>query len=228
MPNEDIKYPIPSNVGLFQDYDIVASLYPFVSVSICGLFAKKIYDLLYLFSELIIITTLGYSNSETLAIVGLDESDLLRIYSKLVNNNGYPELYSYLAGFFNNHRNWLHTGRIDEQIGELRLYIGTNKIITFYIPISREQLERSKWKEVWNYYFRRFDINDRKSKDGGLSVILFLNDSESNPFNFYVIPGCWTRQELINKIPDDVWNRLPRMKYRFTDGTEVIRRKAQP
>jgi hypothetical protein len=92
-------------------------------------------------------------------------------------------------------------------------------VFTFYIPISREQMEMGPLKEHEKYYphlFKNFDI-DTSYK--GLSMILLGN------YDYYVLPGCWTRQELIDKIPNNVWKRLSYKKFFFSDDTSVRRSK---
>ena len=48
-----------------------------------------------------------------------------------------------------------------------------------------------------------------------LSIIIFGKDT------FYATPGCWSRQELVNKVPKEIWNDLQDKEYQFTDGTIV-------
>ena len=71
-----------------------------------------------------------------------------------------------------------------------------------------------------------FQLSSQTIEDAlevGLSIILFGTGDVNK--DFYVIPGRWSRQELVDKIPNDIWNNLNLDEYHFIDGTELKRSK---
>ena len=191
---------VPSEDGLFHDYDIVTSLYPFVSYS---LFANSkvcdsIYDYAMYFLELIV----GNSSHDDIRESQIfDFAELSRI------NGDYTDYYSFLSKFINeNHLLFFnyHNRMIN------RRYFERNIGYTLYFPFTIEQVNK-KFKQLYRY------VKDGDRTYKGLSMVLFGQSGL-----FYVVPGCWSRQELMDKVPDEIWNSL-RSRYYFTDGT-VVRR----
>ena len=212
LPNITLKSNfIQSGDGLFKNYDIVTSLYPFFSSSL-GKLEKDYREYLYYYAEgfLRILASRNYNSKEE-AIESILENDLRISYRKKENNN--PEIYSFLADFFN--RNKL-LPEVDSYS-----YYRSDMVFTFYIPITKEQLEMSPLVEYVTFFphlFNKVDTNNTNYE--GLSVIVFGKD------DYHVLPGCWTRQELIDMIPNDVWKKLPNWRaYHFSDGTPVRRSK---
>ena len=227
QPNKDAENYLPLSDGLLRNYDIVSSLYPFLSVSFYEWINREKYKYIS-FKALWNAVEEIRDNSIGKRGVGkvnrLIKSDLnntfvyngkYRILSD--KNNDYPDFYSYLAGFFNRNIHMLFS----EIISSIR-YAGIDSmIITVYIPFSEVQLIRI-FESGYNF-FREYFSDENKNNYGGFSVVFFIADYRSVDLCF--LPGCGTRQELIDKIPDDVWNRQRHVNYHFIDGTKVIRKR---
>ena len=201
------KHLVPSKDGLFQDYDIVTSLFPFISHS---LYSKiRDWDVLwglYSYAErflrlLFAIHGYEYESGEVIERMIYNAErrerpkDLVVFLSKFINDNR-----SFFLARFDNDRDYI---RYCEELGN-------NILFMIYHPISTNLMKRSR-------FFRYLDMYS--SDYEGMSVVLFGSD------DLYVVPGCWSRQELINQIPDDVWNRLSHKRYGFTNGTFVRRKQ---
>lgn len=214
--NTSGNYYVPIKGGLFNDYDIVSSLYPFISDSM----DKLDEDLrgLFEFVDLIYRVIMRSPNSPEIERI----CDLLgeEIYMKEKGLYGmhprdyhlYSDVYSFLSEFFNKNRMLLLAGLTRRLRYSLRIVGDT--VITMYAPIPTELIRHSH-----THIFPMYDSADGNGREKGLSIVLFGGE------DFYVVPGCHSRQELVKKVPDDVWNGLRRREYYFTDGTVVRSRQ---
>ena len=225
QPNKDAVDYLPLSDGLLRNYDIVSSLYPFLSVSCYEWINREEFNRYFLKGLWDAVEEIRNIIEERVnrKVNHMIENDLYNTYGDNVKygkisdkKNDYPDNYSYLAGFFN--RNNL---LFSEIIRDLRYSRINSMIITVYIPFSEEQLIRKL--ESGYYFFRENFSDENKNNYGGISVVFFMGDDDF--VDFYFIPGCGTRQELIDRIPDDFWNRQRYINFHFTDGTEVVRKR---
>lgn len=196
----DFKLPIfPACGGLFDVYDIVSSLYPFVSTSLMKSINVNSGYLHNIFGLVdILISEASNIENKDIALMG----NYIDIYKERKNFEISNKIYNNILSKF------LNRILIDHFIFSYFFsnILGKNDmVITMFINIPKS-------------FFRRIDKNMLPPKID-LTVALL------GPKSYYVIPGRCSRQELINQIPDDVWNGLPFDKYEFTDGTLVKMRK---
>lgn len=203
---------VPLKNELFQDYDIITSLYPFVSKSLLndkfGL-NGDIYD----FAEFLLRIIVNKASSSRESFI----CDILKkeiCYYNVVNNDNYKDFCLLFIKIINS-----RSSQLFSKYEPIFHYYNNNghDLLTFFVPfsrISRLLLNRS-WFEK---YYNNIILPKPKSLIEGFSVVVFGYE------DFYVVPGRWSRQELIDKIPDDVWNRLSHHDYYFSDGVPVRRR----
>ena len=199
---------------LFYDYDIVSHLYPFISQGLFGHFSKDRHP----------SSWTGRALIRFVDIVSNDIFDANMPMGKAFMN------------FLTEHREDLKAleNSMTEYINYLQIlaseYINNNRISflrslhNLYFSSHAEKIAITMFSTTLKSVFENVLLSSKKMdetcSDGGmlgLSVILFgWND-------FYVIPGYLSRQEQVDKIPDDIWNSLKLEEYQFADGTPLKR-----
>ncbi len=203
---------VPMKNKLFQGYDIVTSLYPFLSKPLPK---SDNDDILFDFAEFF-LRLLGRQPIEVREYRFFKHFEInIRdfIFGHRKNDN-YMDICLFIIKYINSiSTRLLSMNRVVFEWNNRR----THDLLTFFVPISRisKYIINRRW---FGMYYNDKIIPNPESMIEGLSVVVFGYE------DFYVVPNRWSRQELIDKIPDDVWNRLSHHEFYFSDGVPVRRR----
>ena len=219
--NVHLKGYFPENISesvfvslkneIFQDYDIVTSLYPFASKSILKSYDyNDLYDFAEFFLRLLGSQPIEGREYRFFERFEINIRDFIFGHRK---NDNYMDIWLFIIKYINsNSTRLLSMNREVLEWNDRR----THDLLTFFVPISR--ISRLLLNRSWfGSYYNNYILTNPESLIEGMSVVVFGFE------DFCVVPGRWSRQELIDKIPDDVWNRLSHHVYHFSDGVPVRR-----
>lgn len=228
---KDKIYPIMTDFDIFKDYDIVSNLFPFVSCRSFSIdnISQRIEKLNHknVHTDDPFEFCIWYLNRIFEKICDLTELDepLLHALEKTIESNKTETTLMHdeesLSGFFNNNKaafiQRFHNRDSHRLIGFdtpfNRSYGGVtipNTAVT--VLFSNELLKITGYDST-----ERIDNNWEKNE---LSVIFFGDE------DFYVVPGRHSRQEIVDSVPDEVWQNLGGTQYSFLDGTPVKRKRS--
>lgn len=198
-PGMNKKYCF-TDVGEFKDYDIVPHLYPIVS----DCMEKIDFDWhWYNLGTNLVSWLLGLQDPDfDEAIDTIMKDCICQIMKKRISDE--QNIYACLSEALNENRVIIR--------GELYTYNEEFAVTTFVI-IPRELVAKISDSEVRELVGASLD-GEHCSE--GLCIIQFGEE------DFYSVPGRYTRQELVDMVPDEVWNNLTK-EYHFGDGTLVKR-----
>lgn len=228
---EDRLYPIWTDFDIFNDYDIVSYLFPFVShrsFSIDNILQKiKPLSFENTHTENPFEFCTWYLNSIYERICNLLELDepLIRALKKEIKDNKSVTNLNYnkepISSFFNKNKvafiQRFHNRHYHRHIGfdtpHSSYYSGvTIPNIAVSILFTPEM-----YKITGNGSIEKNENNWIKDD---LSIIFFGDE------DFYVVSGRHSRQEIVDSIPNEVWDNLGGIQYSFLDGTPVKRSKS--
>ncbi len=205
---------VPSNFGLFDNFDYVSHLYPFVSRHI----AKAEFD------ESLIVSLLGALNSLILNAVfsygnvvrNKDEKDIENENREEISNS----ISTNLAAFLQKNRQFIRFPYYF--IDDPSKFSG--RALLFYSSFSKRLFDEDGKR------FSNCEIEEsckEELPDIRLSIIVFFLRAEEeisrDDFYYFVLPGLRTRQELVDAIPEKEWEPLSEKEYHFFDDTLVKR-----
>jgi hypothetical protein len=199
---------------LFDNFDYVSHLYPFVSRHI----AKAEFD------ESLIVSLLGALNSLILNAVfsygnvvrNKDEKDIENENREEISNS----ISTNLAAFLQKNRQFIRFPYYF--IDDPSKFSG--RALLFYSSFSKRLFDEDGKR------FSNCEIEEsckEELPDIRLSIIVFFIRAEEeisrDDFYYFVLPGLRTRQELVDAIPEKEWEPLSEKEYHFFDDTLVKR-----
>lgn len=201
------KEVVHTNWRIFDDYDLVTYLAPFVSQRFDKWYDQSVGDIECYFN---FDYSLYYAINEFSTLRGGVWYEYLSKKKDVFSEDDFVQKFSILlSGFINTNRALFLTEMS-------RLYFEEKEIIIMYSAIPAE---------LYNKALLQISPSSSRTIEDtvevGLSIILFRTGNGDT--DFYVIPGRWSRQELVDKIPDEIWNNLKLNEYHFIDGTELKR-----
>lgn len=201
---------IPVDWRIFDDYDLVSYLKPFVS--------QRFYEWLNQNRHRATISEyfyfdypLYYAIKDFRTLSGGMWKEYLSKNKNAFSECGFIQKLCVLISEFLNANRVLFVQKMDA------MFLEEKEVLTLYSAIPEEHYKNTA--TLQGLKLSSHTIED--AIEEGLSVILFRTGDGTT--DFYVIPGRWSRQELMNKIPDDIWNNLNLDEYHFIDGSELKR-----
>ena len=194
---------------IFDDYDLISYLAPIVSRRFDTWFKRPGYkgnvENYFIFDY-----SLYYAINEFSTLRGGAWFEFLLKKKDEFSEDDFVQKFSVLLSEFINTNRVLFLKEMTE------VFFDEKAIIVMYSAIPEElyskalsQISPSSSQTIEN------------TIEEGLSIILFgTGDGNTDS---YVIPGRWSRQELVDKIPDDIWDNLKLDEYRFIDDTPLQR-----
>ncbi len=225
---EDKIYPIETDFDIFNDYDIAFNLFPFVSrrsFSIDNI-SKKIKHLDHetLHTKEPFEFCVWYLNTIYERICDLLELDepLIRALEKEIEDNKTVTNLNYnkepISIFFNKNKvafiQRFHNRDHYRQIGFDTPYNSSYRGVT--IPNTAVSVLFTPEICKITGYGSTETLENNQIKDD-LSI-MFFGDKD-----FHVVSGRHPRQEIVDSVPDVVWQNLGEIQYSFLDGTPVKR-----
>ena len=194
---------------IFDDYDLIPYLAPIVSQRFDTWFKQSGYKG-FVENYFIFDYSLYYAINEFSTLRGGAWFEFLSKKKDVFSEDDFVQKFSVLLSEFINTNRVLFLKELTE------VYFDEKAIIVMYSAIPEEL-----YSKALSQISPSFSQTIEDAIEGGLSII-FFGTSDRNG-DFYVIAGRWSRQELVDKIPDDIWDNLKLDEYHFIDDTPLQR-----